>query len=106
MVYNRKPTRECFSREYLASPTVSLESIIMTAIFDAIEERNVMSAYLTNTFIQKKMPDIEDGEERVIMKIIGVLVDLLVEMAPKVYIPYVVFKNVRKVLYVQFLGAL
>ena len=40
------------------------------------------------------------------MKISGVLVDLLVEMAPEVYGPYVVFENGVKVLYVQVLLAL
>jgi hypothetical protein len=33
------------------------------------------------------MPDLEEGEERVMMKIIGVLVALIVEMAPVVYGP-------------------
>ena len=41
-----------------------------------------MSEDLPNAFIQTKIPYIEDGEERVIMKITGVLVDLMVEMAP------------------------
>ena len=41
-----------------------------------------MSADVPNAFIQTKMIDIEDGEERVIMKITGVLVDLPVKMAP------------------------
>jgi hypothetical protein len=48
----------------------------------------------------------KDGDEHVIMKITGVLVDLLVQMAPEVYGPYVVFENGRKVLYVQVLKAL
>ena len=52
------------------------------------------------------MPEVKDGEERVIMKITGVLVDLLVEIAPEVYGPYVVFENGRKVLYVQVIRAL
>ena len=40
------------------------------------------------------------------MKITGVLVDYLVDIAPKVYGPYIVFENGRKVLYVQMLKAL
>ena len=39
-----------------------------------------MSVDVPNTLIQNKMPDIKYGEEREIMKITGVLVDLLVEM--------------------------
>jgi hypothetical protein len=37
------------------------------------------------------------------MKITGVLVDMLVAMAPEVYGDYVVFENGKKVLYVQIL---
>ena len=52
------------------------------------------------------MPYIEDGKERVFMKITRVLVDLLIKMAPEIYGLYVVFDNSRKLLYVQVLRAL
>ena len=106
MVYNGKPTREWLSREDSASPTAAQESIMLTAIVDAKEGRDVMTADVPNAFIQTKMPDVKDGEERVTMKITGVLVDLLVELAPEVYGPYVVNENKRKTLYVQVLRAL
>ena len=106
MVYNGKPTREWLSREDSASPTVSLESIFLTSIIDAKEKRDVMSADIPNAFIQTDMPDPKPGEDRVIMKITGVLVDLLVDMAPEVYGSYVVYEKGRKVLYVQVLKAI
>ena len=106
LVYNGKPTREWLSREDAASPTAATESIMLTSIVDAKEERDVMTGDIPNAFIQTKMPDVKDGEERVIMKITGVLVDLLVEMSPEVYGPHVVFENGKKVLYVQVLRAL
>ena len=40
------------------------------------------------------------------MKITGVLVELLVDLAPEIYGPHVVFDNGKKVLYVQVLRAL
>ena len=40
------------------------------------------------------------------MKITRVLVDYLVEIAPEIYGPYVVFQNGKKVLYVQVLKAI
>ena len=40
------------------------------------------------------------------MKISGILVDLLVKMAPKTYSLYVVYKKGARVLYVQVLCAL
>jgi len=106
MVYNGKPTREWLSREDSASPTAALESIMLTAIVSAQEGRDVMTADVPNAFVQTEMPELEDGEERVTMKITGVLVDLLVKMNPEVYGPYVVYENGRKTLYVQVLRAL
>ena len=77
MVYNGKPTREWLDKEDSASPTVALESIMLTAVIDAKEERDVMSADVPNAFIQTPMPERKNREERVVMKITGVLVDLL-----------------------------
>ena len=47
------------------------------------------------------MPEVEPGEERVMMKIAGVLVDMLVERNAELYGPYVVYNDHRRVLYVQ-----
>ena len=74
-------------------------------MIDAHEGRDVMTADIPNAFIQAHLPQ-EVGDERVIMKITGVLVDLMVEMAPEIYGPYVVYENGKKVLYVQVLKAL
>jgi hypothetical protein len=52
LVYNGKPTPEWLSRENSASPTASLESIFLTAIIDAKEVRDVMTADVPNAFIQ------------------------------------------------------
>ena len=106
MVYNGKPTREWLSREESTSPTAALESILLTAIVDAKEGRDVMTADIPNAFIQTKLPNVEKRNERVIMKITGVLVDLLVNIAPEVYGPYVVTDKHRRVLYVQVLRGL
>ena len=65
-----------------------------------------MTADVPNAFIQTDLPKDEDSNERVIMKITGVLVDLLQEMAPEVYGPYVVMEKGRKVVYVQVLKGL
>jgi len=93
MIYNGKPTREWLSKDGAASPTASLEAIMLTAVIDAKEGRDVMTADIPNAFIQAKLPDIKDGEDRVILKTTGVLLDLLVQVAPKVYGPKVVLEN-------------
>jgi hypothetical protein len=105
-VYNGKPTREWLDKDDSASPTASLESIFLTAIIDAKENRDVMSCDIPNAFIQAHMPEITDDSERVIMKLSGILLDLLVELAPELYGPYVVEDNGKRVLYLQVLRAL
>ena len=74
-------------------------------VIDAKERRDVMSADIPNAFIQAKIPT-NKGDEKIIMKITGKLMDILVKMAPEVYAKHVVYKNGKKVLYVQVLRAL
>ena len=106
MVYNGKPTREWLTREDLTSPTAALESIMLTAIVDANEGRDVMSCNIPNTYIQAKLPNLGPDNKRVIMKITGVLVDLVVNISPEVYGPYAVTDKNKIVLYVQVLRGL
>ena len=106
MVANGKPTREWHTREEATSPTASLEGIFLTATIDAKEKRDVMTADIPNAFIQASIPATKAGEERVIMKLTGALLDLLVQEAPSVYGPYVVIENGRRVLYLRVLKAL
>jgi Reverse transcriptase (RNA-dependent DNA polymerase) len=105
-VYNGKPTREWKSKEDSASPTASLESVMILSVIDAKERRDIMSCDIPNAFIQADTPEVKPGEERILMKITGVLVDMLVQMAPDVYGPYVVMEKGRKVLYVIVLKAI
>ena len=106
MVYNGKPTREWLSKVGSASPTVSLESIFLTSIVDAKEERGVRTCDIPNAFIQASMPEIDNGGEKVMMKMTGILLESLLELAPETYGPYVVFENGKKVLYLQVLRVL
>jgi hypothetical protein len=106
MVYNGKPTREWLSREDAASPTAALESIMITAVIEAKEQRDVMTCDIPNAFIQALLPKKDLGEDRVVMKITGVLVDMLVDINPKLYRPAVVLENRKKVLYVEVLKAI
>ena len=99
MVYNGKPTREWLDREDSASPTAALESIFITAVIDAMERRDIMMCDIPNAFIQAEMPEVKPGEDRVIMKITGVLVDMLVQLDPKLYGPFVVYENGRTVIW-------
>ena len=83
-----------------------MESVFLTATIDAHKERDVMVMDVPNTFIQATMPEVKEGQERVIMKITGVLVDMMIDMAAEVYSDYVVYEKGRKVLYVVVLKAI
>ena len=63
-----------------------------------------MSADIPNAFVQTDMKS--DGDEKVIMKIRGPFVDMLVSLDPVLYIPFVVYEGNDKVLYVILLKAL
>ena len=53
-----------------------------------------------NTFIQTNIPRKKYGEERLIMKITGVLVDMILELDSQTYSNCVVFGYVYKLVYV------
>ena len=78
----------------------------MTLTIDAHENRDVMSADVPYAFIQTAMPEVKEGEERVMMKITGLLVDMLVQLDPQLYKSHIVYEKGHKVLYVQVLRAI
>ena len=106
MVYNGKPTQEWMTREDVASPTAATESVLLTAAIDAMEGRDIMTSDIPNAFIQAEMPMIDNGHEKVIMKISGPLVELLIDINPHLYGPMVVFENGRRIIYVWVLRAI
>ena len=99
MVYNGKPTREWLNKEDSSSPTVGLDSLFLTMVIDAKENRDIMTVDIPNAFIQTPLPELE-VDEHVIMKISGVLVEILVKDSPDVYGPYVVYEGQKNTLYV------
>jgi hypothetical protein len=68
------------------SPTVATESVLLTAIIDAFERRDVAVVDIPNAFIQTRIDKVDD---MAIIRIRGELVDMLVEIAPDTYKPYV-----------------
>lgn len=106
MVHNGKPTLEWLSREDSASPTAALESITLTETVNTKESCDVMTCDIPNALIQTMLSNVEQGGERVIMKITGVLVDFLMSMSPELYGPYVGTGRHRRVIYVQVLRGL
>ena len=93
-VYNGAKTRDWLSKEDTRSPTVSLEGLMLTMCVDAKEGRDVLTADIPNAFVQTDMPEPDPGEERVIMKVEGVLAEMLVEIAPETYSEFLVRNDV------------
>ena len=74
------------SKEDASSPTVATESVLLSCIIDAKEGRDVAVIDIPNAFVQTR---VEDEKDMAFIKICGVLVDILVEIAPDVYKSYV-----------------
>ena len=81
---------------------------MLMAVVDAKEERDVMSNDVPNAFIQAHVPKgkTKNGDKRIVMKITGKLVNVLISIVPEVYSGFVVYENGKKVLYVIVLRAI
>ena len=96
--------RGYIDKEESSSPTVATESVIITAMIDAEEEREVAVIDVPNAFVQTV---VEDQAKRVIIRIRGMLVDMLVRIAPEVYQDYVIIdRRGNKQILVECLNAL
>jgi hypothetical protein len=66
--------RDYISKEDASSPTVTTEAVLLSCIIDAKEGRDVIVIDIPNAFIQMR---VEDEGDMAIIKIRGVLVDIL-----------------------------
>jgi hypothetical protein len=78
--------RDYISKEDASSPTITTEAILLSCITDAEEGRDVAVINIPSAFIQMR---VEDKGDMAIIKIRGVLMDILVQIAPEVYKSYV-----------------
>ena len=92
------------SKENASSPTVATESVLLSCIIDTEEDRDVAVIDSPNAFIQTR---VEGEKDMSFIKIRGVLVDILEEIAPAVNKLHVTTdKNGVTQLLVQFQNAL
>ncbi len=105
VVANGSIQRDWIQKEDAASPTASLESIILTAGIEAHEEREVATVDVPNAFIQATVK-YKPNQEWITMKVQGALVDMLIELEPDVYRPCVVYEKGVKTLYLIVLRAI
>jgi hypothetical protein len=96
--------RYYISKEDDRSPTVATEAVILSCIIDAKEGRDVAVVDIPNAFVQTR---VEKEKDIPFIKIHGVLMGILVEIAPDVYKSYVSRdKKCMKQLLVKFQNTL
>ena len=87
------------TKEETSSPTVSLESLFLTCLIDAIEGRHVITCDIPGAFMQT------DIDELIHVKLEGQLVDLLIRVDPA-YAKYVTHEGRNRVIYTELNKAL
>jgi hypothetical protein len=102
---NGSTQRGYIGREEASSPTVSTESILLTAVIEAEEGRDVATMDIPNAFIQTEVSETDKHGNKTIMKIRGVLVDILCEMKPE-WEDFVTIEKGKRVLYMHILKAI
>jgi hypothetical protein len=88
------------TKEEASSPTVAIESVMLSATIDAMEERDVATVDIPGAFMQA------DIDEVVHVRFEGEIAKMLVRVDPNLYRKYVRDENVKSVLYVELLKAL
>ena len=86
-------------REDATSPTAATMSVMLTAVIDALEGREVAVVDVPGAFMQADM------DELVHVRFTGKMVDLLLEIDPEMYGPCVVIEKGEKVIYIELLKA-
>ena len=92
--------RETTNKQDATSPTDAIESVMITATIDAMEERDVATVDIPGAFMQA------DIEEVVHVRFEGEIAEMLVKLDPAMYQKYVKDHNGKSVLYVELIKAL
>jgi hypothetical protein len=88
-----------------ASHMAMTESHLITAVMDAKQGCNIMTADIPNAFVQTGIKKKPSGN-RIVIKIRGQLVNMLVNIAFQDYQDFVPMEGNQKVLYIEMLKAL
>ncbi len=97
---NGSVQREHVAKEEAATPTVALESVFVTAAIDAKEKQKVVTIDVPGAFLHAS------NKDYIVMKINGLLAELMVKMDPKIYRKYITIEKGRQVLYLRLQKAL
>ena len=87
------------ARDEVSSPTVQLESLMITLSINAHEKREVATADVVGAYL------LADIDELVMVKIIGPSVDIMCRVNSS-FVPFIAYEKKKKVLYLQLTKAL
>ena len=91
--------RTWITKEEAGSPTAHTESLIITGVIDAKENRCVATVDLPNAFLTCENEKLKPHHEEDIMKVQGQLALMLCEIAPHIYKPFLIFERGQPTLY-------
>ena len=104
MVTDGSKQHTSIMKEDATSPTVALKLVLLMAMIDAAEGRDVATIDIPNAFIQTRL---DDDSNKVLMRLHSKLTKLMVKVAPEIYSKYVsVDSKGELVLYVRLLNVL
>jgi hypothetical protein len=92
--------REYLTKEETGSPTVAIESVMLSCTIDAHEGRNVATADIPGAFMQTDM----DGTVHMMLE--GKMAELLARLDPKLYRKHLMIKKGEPIMYMQLKKAL
>ena len=95
-----RPQRLYTGKDESSSKTVTIESVMLTSMIDALEERDTATVNIPGAFLQTEM------DELVYMVLRGKLVDALLQYNYSKYHKFVVYEKGVKVMYVKLKKAL
>lgn len=75
--------REHIAKDEATAPTVSTDALFITLVISAHEQHNVASADIPGAFLHA------DNDERVTMRLDGILAEIMVKIAPSLYRPFI-----------------
>ena len=98
-VADGRPQRAFYSKEETSSPTATLESVLLTALVDAVEDRHVVVADVTGAYLNADMDDF------VLIRLSGDDVDMMCNANPT-YKEFIAKDNGKRTLFLQLKKAL
>ena len=98
-VADGRPQREYYTKEETSSPTATPESVLLTALVDAVEDRHVVVADITGAYLNVDMDDF------MLIRLSGDDINMMCTANPT-YEKFVTTNNSRRTLFLQLKKAL